>query len=137
GPSLVRIAPKHRLNPKLPSSWRPSVQNNGNPDFSDASSFEGENLTDYAFGKNNDIHFEIRDNFLEIHYSKRLSADDLVFNIQSSLDLNDWTEVNNLYDMISIAHPDLDEFSSITMRSINKINKERIKFIRIQVRTRN
>ena len=92
---------------------------------------------DYAFGKNNDIHFEIRDNFLQVHYSKRLSADDLVFNIQSSLDLNDWTEVNNLYDMISIAHPDLDEFSSITMRSINKINKERIKFIRIQVRTRN
>ena len=100
------------------------MENNGNPGSSDASSFEGENLMDYAFGKNNDIHFEIRDNFLQIHYSKRLSADDLVFNIQSSLDLNDWTEVNNLYDMI-------------TMRSINKINKKRIKFLRIQVRTRN
>ena len=137
GPSLVRIAPKHRLNPEIPSSWRSSVQDNGNPGSSDATSFEGENLMEYAFGTSNRIHFEIKDDFLQIHYSKRLSADDLVFKIQSSDNLEDWTEIDNLYDTNSIAHPDLNEFSSITMRSINKIKKEMPKFLRIQVRTRN
>ena len=137
GPSLVRIAPKHRLNPGLPFSWRPSVQNNGNPGSSDATSFEGEDLMEYAFGTSSNIHFEIKDNFLQIHYSKRLSADDLVFKIQSSENLKNWTDIDNLYEANSITHPGLNEFSSITMRSINKIKIEMPKFLRIQVRTRN
>ena len=137
GPSLVRIAPEHRLNPELPSSWRPSVQDNGNPGSSDATSFEGNNLMVYAFGTNSSIQIEIKDNFLQILYSKRLSADDLVFKIQSSENLKNWSEVDNLYDANSKAHPDLNEFSLITMRSINKIKKKLPKFIRIQVRTRN
>ncbi|MDB4712270.1 hypothetical protein OAF35_06335, partial [Verrucomicrobiales bacterium] len=81
--------------------------------------------------------FEIKDNFFQIHYSKRLSADDLVFKIQSSDNLEDWTDIDNLYDTNSIAHSNLNEFISITMRSINKIKKEMPKFLRIQVRTRN
>ncbi|MBT7983295.1 MAG: hypothetical protein HN584_12075 [Akkermansiaceae bacterium] len=137
GPSLVRIAPEHRLSPELPSSWRPSVQDNGNPGSSDATSFEGNNLMAYAFGTNSSIQIEIKDNFLQILYSKRLSADDLVFKIQSSENLNNWSEVDNLYDANSKAHPDLNEFSLITMRSINKIKKKLPKFLRMQVRTRN
>jgi hypothetical protein len=133
----VRIAPEHRLNPELPSSWRPSVQDNGNPGSSDATSFEGNNLMVYAFGTNSSIQIEIKDNFLQILYSKRLSADDLVFKIQSSENLKNWSEVDNLYDANSKAHPDLNEFSLITMRSINKIKKKMPKFLRIQVRTRN
>ncbi|MEO1859941.1 MAG: hypothetical protein ABGZ19_08600, partial [Verrucomicrobiales bacterium] len=107
------------------------------PGSSDATSFEGEDLMEYAFGTSSNIHFEIKDNFLQIHYYKRLSADDLVFKIQSSENLKNWTEVDNLYEANSIAHPGLNEFSSITMRSINKIKKEMPKFLRIQVRTRN
>ncbi|NCG26387.1 MAG: hypothetical protein GWP42_02445, partial [Verrucomicrobiales bacterium] len=126
-----------RLNPEIPSSWRSSVQDNGNPGSSDATSFDGENLMEYAFGTSSRIHFEIKDNFFQIHYSKRLSADDLVFKIQSSDNLEDWTDIDNLYDTNSIAHSNLNEFLSITMRSINKIKKEMPKFLRIQVRTRN
>ena len=137
GPSLVRIAPDYRLNPELPSSWRPSVQNNGNPAASDATSFEGEDLMAYAFGINSSIHIKIEDNFLQIHYSKRLSADDLVFKIQSSQDLKNWTDVSNLYVANSMTHPTLNDFSSITMRSMNNIKKEMPKFFRIQVGTRN
>jgi hypothetical protein len=91
----------------------------------------------YAFGTNSSIQIEIKDNFLQILYSKRLSADDLVFKIQSSENLKNWSEVDNLYDANSKAHPDLNEFSLITMRSINKIKKKMPKFLRIQVRTRN
>ncbi|MED5470491.1 MAG: hypothetical protein VX577_01995, partial [Verrucomicrobiota bacterium] len=136
GPSLVRIAPEHRLDPELASSWRPSVQDNGNPGSSDASSFEGNNLREYAFGKDSKIHFEIKDDFLHIHYPRRLSADDLIFTLQSSVNMKDWIGVQTGYDIISSANPGPNKFSSVTMRSKNKIGKERTRFLRILVRTR-
>ncbi|MEE2968111.1 MAG: lamin tail domain-containing protein [Verrucomicrobiota bacterium] len=136
GPSLVRIAPEHRLDPELASSWRPSVQDNGNPGSSDASSFEGNNLREYAFGKDSKIHFEIKDDFLHIHYPRRLSADDLIFTLQSSVNMKDWIGVQTGYDTISSANPGPNKFSSVTMRSKNKIGKERTRFLRILVRTR-
>mgnify|MGYP001262435305 CR=1 FL=1 len=136
GPSLVRIAPEHRLDPELASSWRPSVQDNGNPGSSDASSFEGNNLREYAFGKDSKIHFEIKDDFLHIHYPRRLSADDIIFTLQSSVNMKDWIGVQTGYDTISSANPGPNKFSSVTMRSKNKIGKERTRFLRILVRTR-
>jgi len=104
GPSLVRIAPKHRLNPKLPSSWRPSVENNGNPGSSDASSFEGEgheailsySLKESPFKNANSYgitQLEGSADFVFIaSIEANLSADDAVFSIEFSSDLKHWNE---------------------------------------------
>ena len=54
GPSLVRIAPQRQLDPELPTSWRPSADDNGNPGSSDTTSFNGGDLINYALGNNTD-----------------------------------------------------------------------------------
>ncbi|MEO1859745.1 MAG: hypothetical protein ABGZ19_07610, partial [Verrucomicrobiales bacterium] len=104
GPSLVRIAPKHRLNPGLPSSWRPSVQNNGNPGSSDATSFEGDghgtilsyslkespfkNASSYGITQLEDS----ADFVFIANIEVNLSADDAVYSIEFSSDLQHWDE---------------------------------------------
>ena len=104
GPSLVRIAPKHRLNPGLPFSWRPSVQNNGNPGSSDATYFEGdghETIFSYSLKespfKNASSYgitqLEDSADFVFIaNIEVNLSADDAVYSIEFSSDLQHWDE---------------------------------------------
>ncbi|MED5471861.1 MAG: lamin tail domain-containing protein, partial [Verrucomicrobiota bacterium] len=104
GPSLVRIAPEHRLDPELASSWRPSVQDNGNPGSSDASSFEGqgqEAIFSYALKESpfkNPKFYQITQlkdstDFVFIaSIEPNLSADDVAYSIEFSSDLKQWTE---------------------------------------------
>ncbi|MDG1854564.1 MAG: hypothetical protein P8I97_10410, partial [Verrucomicrobiales bacterium] len=104
GPSLVRIAPEHRLSPELPSSWRPSVQDNGNPGSSDATSFEGnghEAILSYSLktspfkntGSYGITQLKGSSDFVFIAtIEANISSDDAIYAIEFSSNLQHWNE---------------------------------------------
>ncbi|MEC9326306.1 MAG: lamin tail domain-containing protein, partial [Verrucomicrobiota bacterium] len=144
GPSLVRIAPKHRLNPKLPSSWRPSVQNNGNPDFSDASSFEGEgheailsySLKESPFKSANSYgitQLEGSADFVFIaSIEANLSADDASYSIEFSSDLKQWNEGIFLGNISSDSSRNTLSWQSKTL--VNDQNSQQFARVKITIR---
>ena len=90
GFSLVRISPFSQLDPSLPSSWRTSTTAGGNPGESDATTFPGGDLISYALREK-----ELTPTTTGIKVPKNLAADDLVQEVQTSTDLENWATLSN------------------------------------------
>ncbi len=95
GYSLVRISPESQLDPTLPSSWRSSVAIGGNPGTTDASVFAGneDDLLSYALGET-PISLGSMMGSATIH--RNVGADDVVYLVEHSDDLVNWTVTVNL-----------------------------------------
>ena len=90
GFTLVRISPTSQLDPNLPSTWRPSSELGGNPGSSDATTYPGGDLLTYA----------LQDQALTptpagVLVPKNLAADDIIQEVQTSTDLENWTSLAN------------------------------------------
>lgn len=93
GHSMVRIAPDARLDPTQACNWRGSVAKRGNPGTSDAASFGGSqnDLLTYALDSNG-LPWLIRQNDgIRFGFRRNLAADDAVFTVEHSNDLQNWS----------------------------------------------
>ncbi|MEE2808783.1 MAG: hypothetical protein VYB73_05675, partial [Verrucomicrobiota bacterium] len=144
GPSLVRIAPEHRLNPELASSWRPSVQDNGNPGSSDATSFEGEGqeailsyaLKELSFNKTNSYGITQLEGSADFVFvasiEANLSADDVAYSIEFSSNLKQWDEGIFLGNI----HSDLSK-NTLSWQSKSSVNGQNSRqFARVKITIR-
>jgi hypothetical protein len=119
GPSLVLIAPDTNPVHGEPVSWRPSVVSGGNPGGSDASQFGGDAsedldgdsipaLLEYALGSL-DIESDLTvlpkvgiiGTEAVFSYTRNLAADDLVYHVETSGDLNSWNSVSEMDAMVT------------------------------------
>ena len=102
GRSLTMIAPRTGLDAGDPSIWRSSVAGGGSPGSSDTTTFTGstsEELLAYAFGgAGGKLEVSIRvievngnfDDYVVVSTDANLAADDVVYDIQFSSDLDTW-----------------------------------------------
>jgi len=97
GFSLVLIAPEAGPDHDLPQSWRASVAQGGTPGGSDSTTFAGDPETEllgYALGISNGstdgIGVEITGGVPLFSYPQSLSADDVIYSIETSTDLAAW-----------------------------------------------
>lgn len=140
GPSLVRIAPEKASDPEMASSWRPSITDNGNPGTSDAYSYEGGELLDYAINANEKL--PIRYEFIKdlnndttslvCSISRNLGADDVLITMEFSTNLNDWDEGIFLSDSLNSSDKNEISWKSHPI-SINSAGKQ---FARLKISTR-
>ena len=135
GPSLVRIAPQRQLDPELPTSWRPSADDNGNPESSDTTPFNGGDLINYALGNNNTDNVIIvsSGNLIELKYNTKLTADYAEVTVMLSDDLVNWQETKNITTLSQSLSNNLDiEF---LIRFENQMHEENLdmKFIKLKV----
>ena len=91
GFSLVRISPWMQLDPDLPSSWRASTTAGGSPGSSDSTTFPGGDLIKYTFQDQSLT--PTRNGVLA---PRNLAADDIIQEVQTSTDLENWTTLSNL-----------------------------------------
>ena len=110
GASLIAIAPHLRLDRNLASSWRASSTAGGNPGASDASTFTGAPDADgdfdglsafleYAIGTSESSSASGAGSWslapsgadLLFTFTRRLTADDVVYELENSSDLAAWT----------------------------------------------
>jgi hypothetical protein len=140
GPSLVRIAPTKKTDPKEASNWRPSVSLNGNPGSTDAFPFEGEDLLSYAIQSATEqtirykITKDINDNTTSLvcSISRNLGADDVKVSVEFSTNLKDWNEGEFLSDSIDPSNKSEMSWKSQPL-SVDSANKQ---FARLRVSTR-
>lgn len=90
GFSLVRISPASQLDPNSPSNWRASTTAGGNPGSSDATTFPGGDLLAYALGSDG-----LSLDFNSVTVPRNLAADDVIREVQTSTDLENWTTIPN------------------------------------------
>ena len=116
GFTLVLVAPDKNPDHQLSTSWRPSTASGGNPTTSDALLFTGEPnvdldsdgmtaLLEYALGTDDFSHNLLNDvydligpqNNLTFVAQRSLSADDAIFILQTSSDLQSWVSADGLF----------------------------------------
>ena len=101
GPSLILINPLSNPNPSLASNWRPSVENGGNPNDTDATTFSGDpngdanqngvpDLIDYTLG-NGGLTTLTPDSLI---FQRPIGTDDINLIIESSTDLSTWSDAS-------------------------------------------
>ncbi len=102
GRSLTMIAPRPGLDANDSSIWRSSIASGGSPGNSDTSTFNGstsKELFAYASGgTKGELEFSIRaievdgrvDDYAVVSVAVNLAADDVVYDIQFSSDLDTW-----------------------------------------------
>ncbi|MDB6153502.1 MAG: hypothetical protein JWL90_1955, partial [Chthoniobacteraceae bacterium] len=116
GPSLVLIRPESNPSPALPQNWRHSAGLNGNPGVTDVVSYDTFKSQLSITDDNDDPDKDGLSNFLEyaqgttpfapsavqvaisfnspiepvVHYTRRIGADDVTWDFQTSLDLANW-----------------------------------------------
>lgn len=88
GFSLVRISPASQLDPDLSSSWRSSTAVGGNPGTEDSTTFPGGDLIAYALEDASLI-----PTVDGVVVPKNLAADDVIQILQTSTDLEFWTDL--------------------------------------------
>jgi hypothetical protein len=102
GSSLTLIAPEAGLDSSDPVNWRASADDGGTPGGTDATSFAGsteQELFAYSFDGDGAIEASVQllevggtaQDYLVITAETNLVADDVVFDIQLSPDLENWT----------------------------------------------
>ncbi|MFT5413026.1 MAG: hypothetical protein ACI9NC_005778, partial [Verrucomicrobiales bacterium] len=115
GTSLTRILPPS--DPNLPTSWRPSVASGGSPESSDAVVFTGDpdadddmdglnTLLEHATGSSDQIPtpksrlsgFSVNADILTVALRRNLAADDIVWSLEQSTDLNTWTQIDTEFE---------------------------------------
>lgn len=105
GPSLVLIAPVSDPDPTIASNWRPSITSGGIPGRSDALEFSGDPEADpdrnglsaffeHALGSSLPPvvpTVDLAGGTATMSFTRNLAADDVVFGIEVSPDLQQWT----------------------------------------------
>ena len=125
----------------MPTSWRPSADDNGNPGSSDTTPFNGGDLINYALGNNNTdnvIQYSIIDDLenntksLLCTITRNIVADDAIISIQFSSDMKVWYDGKFLSDSLSS-----QQKSSISWKS-NSIDIDSVKqnFARLKIEIR-
>ena len=90
GASLVLIAPDTDPDHALPQSWRPSTATGGNPGATDATTFPGGDLISYALaGGTPSTSIDLAGHVV-FTFPRELAADDLIFGVETSVDLETW-----------------------------------------------
>ena len=136
GPSLVRIAPREKLDPDLPSSWRSSSRAGGNPGSSDATTFAGGDIIAYAMGPDASLNTGIEDGQLSLDYSRNISADDIIYTIEVSTDLVTWESGDSLTKTIDKHPPQPDGTTLIVARSLIPLANSPRQYLRLRVTLR-
>lgn len=96
GFSLVRISPASHLNPHDAASWRSSTTMGGNAGSLDSTTFPGGNeeaLLAYVLGGNT---ITLGDPLGSVNVPKNLAADDVIYTVQTSLDLDTWSDLTEI-----------------------------------------
>jgi hypothetical protein len=112
GPSLVLINPFSNPDPGLASNWRPSADNGGNPDDSDATSFVGDpngdtnqngipDLIDYALGNGGSTTLTAN----SLVFERPIETDDVNLFIESSTDLSTWIDASPFLENRQVSYP--------------------------------
>lgn len=148
GFSLVLVAPETAPNPKLPTSWRSSVSQGGTPGSTDATSFTGDpdgddngdglsNLMNYGLGTDGLVP-EVSltgGGRLRVCYTRNLAADDLIWSIEGSDDLENWEELSGF--SLDDEKRTIPGLAKVVMRSADPVAPEdRQRYIRVRVRLR-
>ena len=136
GPSLVRIAPQEKLDGDLPSSWRSSSMNGGNPGSSDATTFDGNDIISYAMGPNPSIKTVTENGQLSLDYTRNLSADDIIYTVEVSKDMVLWQSGNSFTRTIDQQPPSPNGTSLILVRSLIPLADEPRQYLRLRVSLR-
>ncbi|HET6409498.1 MAG TPA: CotH kinase family protein, partial [Chthoniobacteraceae bacterium] len=145
GFSLVLIKPTSNPDHKEPTNWRSSVGLNGNPGTTDATTFTGNptaddngdginNLTQYALAGTTLFEQPFTGDgggFLTISFRRNLAADDIVYNVERSLDMQTWTGGAEV-EQIGETHL-LDGTSEYTWRSTHPIGESPREFLRVRL----
>lgn len=151
GPSLVLIAPSSRPDPKDPSNWRPSVMNNGNPNATDATSFDGtagadedhnglDDLLDYALGhrpgRSDGLpKISFPEDNLTVTYQRNLAADDIQLVPEWSRDLVTWQPLNSFF--VQRAPTTTEGRQTLTFNALPTFSSGGELFIRLRAEQRN
>ncbi|MGC6427541.1 MAG: lamin tail domain-containing protein [Akkermansiaceae bacterium] len=157
GFSLTLIDPNSLPDHTLASSWRPSVSLGGSPNGSDSTNYASwvvantvsgsatedddtdglSNLLEYALASNpqssgleNLPNSSITNDFLTLSFTKPLGADDLIYTIEFSPDLTNWSSENAVL-VSSIAQS--DGTSRETWRHANSATASPKRFARVRV----
>ncbi len=143
GRSLTMIAPLPGLDASDPALWRSSVAGGGSPGGSDSTTFTGstpEELIAYASGgTGGELEFSIRaievngsiDDYVVVSTAANLAADDVVYDIQFSSDLDTWQSGTAIFlgpapatgsvtqrawrAPLPVSHPDAPHFSRLRL----------------------
>lgn len=108
GPSLVLIAPGRDPDPGDPANWRPSALFGGRPGSSDAVAFSGDpnadldgngvpDLVDHGLAEGGAPAISIVGDQVRFEFIRDLRADDVVADLQVSLDLLSWTDGASIF----------------------------------------
>ncbi|MDB4301844.1 CotH kinase family protein, partial [Akkermansiaceae bacterium] len=159
GFTLTLIDPSSNPNHGLASNWRSSVAPNGTPSGSDSVVFSGDPLADndndglnafleYALGSiAGDVGASPEaiaaagtgafddgnggtTDFLTLSYRRNLAADDVMFQVQLSSDLDSWNNAGSEY-VTSVSNGDGTE--TVTIRSLSPMSGLEKEFIRLKV----
>ena len=146
GFSLIRIDPSGDSDPNLPSEWRPSIEEGGNPGTSDSIAFSGEKSSDlltYAIPQINDLIARINEKGkLILTVRQRLGADDALIELEHSTDGITWAPLTDsdgieLIELTERTHNG-DGTESLKYKTISKdlINQNAAILFRATVRLR-
>ncbi|MEO1843061.1 MAG: hypothetical protein ABGZ37_02165, partial [Akkermansiaceae bacterium] len=149
GHSMVLIAPASNPDHADALNWRSSVAVGGIPNASDASEFTGDpngddngdglsNFMNYAFGAGGvGPHLRIApDGHLELSYPRKVAADDVVWFIELSDDLESWLPDAGVLDLDAESAPQ-GGVSTVVYRSLLPLAPAATKqFLRIRIEKR-
>jgi len=145
GFSLVLINPASNPDHSIASNWRSSVALNGNPGAGDSTVFAGNpNGDDNGDGINNLIQYalagatpfehpftsDVATGFLTIRFRKNLAADDIVYSVERSVDMQTWTSGSNVA-YVSETHL-MDGTAEYIWRSTHPIGETSREFLRVK-----
>jgi len=136
GASIVLILPESNPDQTLPENWRPSAAWGGNPGTSDATTFSGGDLSEYAIGSDGLTQLVITDSgHLAFTFPRRLSADDISYTVEISDDLVNWTpnsgkfvasSMQNLENgMAEVTFKSLDSAGTLSQRYVRLVMKKK------------
>jgi hypothetical protein len=145
GFSLVLINPASNPDHSIAGNWRSSVALNGNPGGSDATTFAGNpngddngdginNLTQYALAGATPFEHPFTgdgNGFLTLRFRRNLAADDIIYSVERSLDLQAWTGGTDVA-YVSETHL-LDGTAEFTWRSTHPIGEMAREFLRLRI----
>lgn len=91
GPSLVLMAPSTNPDHAIADNWRSSTAISGNPGTSDATTYTGDDLLDYAMnGEGLTLTLSTNGIPTTLEFPFNLAADDVAYTVESSTNLVNW-----------------------------------------------
>lgn len=136
GPSLVLIAPFSQPDHDLFTNWRQSAIAGGNPGGSDAATFPGGNNDDLlAYATRGIPRTEVLpDGNYAISFAVNPLADDLIFHLETSTNLQDWQGASDTLTRSALG-PLIGGFSGVTFTTSVPPDSARF-FVRLRIQLR-